>query len=230
MGCSPQTTTTTITTTTTPRDQPNNIKNQDKTRKRKSTFCRLCCENANEKDKRRRNNEDLTILPDIDFGGAYGILKSSNSNIYYGQGAFGPTLVPETCKYPDCESNSNCIVVGGVPHVVNLPEGLQSWENSYMSSPLNQDRELGEVALISATQLYAMQPQRPCSNATGRVLVNVIPVCEDCDNDEHNDVKDPCHMFQGSSYDWSTPLHFGQGSNYLVEDTTGGGFMSNYWD
>ena len=149
------------------------------------------------------------------------ILKSSNSNTYYSQGAFGPTLVPEKCKYLDCDSNSNHITVGGVPHVVNLPEGLQSWVKSYMSSPSNQDRESGDLDF--PIQLYAMQPQRPCSNATGRVLVNVIPVCEECneDNDE-----DPCHQFRGSSYDWSKPLHYGQGSNYLVEDTTGGGFMS----
>ena len=94
-----------------------------------------------------------------------------------------------------------------------------------MSSPLNQDRESGDLDF--PIQLYAMQPQRPCSNATGRVLVNVIPVCEDCNEDNDDD---PCHRFRGSSYDWSRPLHYGQGSNYLVEDTTGGGFMSNHWD
>ena len=169
-----------------------------------------------------------TPYTDVDMDGAYGILKSTNSNIYYGQAAFGPTLVPETCKYPDCDSNSNSIVIGGVRHSANLPEELLSWEKSYMSSTLNQDRELGEPGLLVETQLYAMQPQRPCSNATGRVLVNVIPVCEDCN--EENDVEDPCHSFRGSSYDWSRPLHFGQGSNYLVEDTTGGGFMPNNWD
>ena len=164
-----------------------------------------------------------TPYEDVNLDAAYGILKSSNSNTYYSQGAFGPTLVPEKCKYPNCDGNSNSIIVGGVPHVVNLPEGLQSWEKSYRGSLLNQDREVEDFPLLFPIQLYAMQPQRPCSNATGRVLVNVIPVCENCneDNDE-----DPCHQFRGSSYDWSRPLHYGQGSNYLVEDTTGGGFMS----
>ena len=108
-----------------------------------------------------------TPYEDVNLDAAYGILKSSNSNTYHSQGAFGPSLVPEKCKYPDCDSDSNSIIVGGVPHVVNLPEGLQSWEKSYMSSLLNQDRESGDLDL--PIQMYAMQPQRPCSNATGRI-------------------------------------------------------------
>ena len=97
-----------------------------------------------------------------------------------------------------------------------------------MDSQLSHDVFPGQTS-VSRQIEYNMQPPRPCSSTTNRVLVNMVPVCQDGDCRS----EDPCAGKGKSSFDWSRPLSYGYGSNYFVEDSTGGGFMlkigTNWW-
>ena len=148
-------------------------------------------------------------------------ILQNRSIAYFSQASYGPTLEDhEICKYPDCSSSSKSVVVGGVSHVVDLPEKLQHWEQAFADSQLSHDVFPGQTGPNREIQ-YNMQPPRPCSSTTNRVLVNMVPVCQDGDCRS----EDPCAGKGKSSFDWSRPLSYGYGSNYFVEDTTGGGFM-----
>ena len=148
-------------------------------------------------------------------------ILQNRSIAYFSQASYGPTLEDhEICKYPDCSSSSKSVVVGGVSHVVDLPEKLQTWEQAFADSQLSHDVFPGQTGPNREIQ-YNMQPPRPCSSTTNRVLVNMVPVCQDGDCRS----EDPCAGKGKSSFDWSRPLSYGYGSNYFVEDTTGGGFM-----
>ena len=149
------------------------------------------------------------------------LFNSTSSITYFSQASYGPTLADyEKCKYPDCNSISKSVVIGGVSHVVDLPEKLQPWEQAFAYSQLSHDVFPGQTGPNREIQ-YNMQPPRPCSSTTKRVLVNMVPVCQDGDCRS----EDPCAGKGKSSFDWSRPLSYGYGSNYFVEDTTGGGFM-----
>ena len=148
-------------------------------------------------------------------------ILQNTSIAYFSQASYGPTLEDhEICKYPDCSSGSKSVVVGGVSHVVDLPEKLQPWEQAFADSQLSHDMFPGQTGPNREIQ-YNMQPPRPCSSTTNRVLVNMVPVCQDGDCRS----EDPCAGKGKSSFDWSRPLSYGYGSNYFVEDTTGDGFM-----
>ena len=148
-------------------------------------------------------------------------ILQNRSIAYFSQASYGPTLEDhEICKYPDCSSSSKSVVVGGVSHVVDLPEKLQHWEQAFADSQLSHDVFPGQTGPNREIE-YNMQPPRPCSSTTNRVLVNMVPVCQDGDCRS----EDPCAGKGKSSFDWSRPLSYGYGSNYFVEDTTGGGFI-----
>ena len=129
---------------------------------------------------------------DLDLSGGYGILRSFNTSTYYSQAAFGPS---------------------------DLPDSLRSWEESYTASLLSKnlraDQEYQQSKLKQdlGRGLYGMQPQRPCSSATGRALVNVVPVCQDGDCRS----EDPGAGKGKSSFDWSRPLSQSQKNNNFLD-------------
>ena len=102
------------------------------------------------------------------------------------------------------------------PFAALLPEILPS-QDSLVRRVLGQE------------QVYGMSPQPPCAGATGNVLQDMVPYAETVD--------EPSLRWCGKSVNvwkdnWARSTHpdFHNGRNFLLEDSTGGGFMNIHWD
>ena len=108
--------------------------------------------------------------------------------------------------------------------------------------------------MLGLKQIYGMSPQPPCAGATGNVLQDMVPNAETVEPDEPSweitgpdpdtSMGEPCgswcrkrhrwcaHSVNLWKNNWSRSVHpeWPFGRNFLLEDSTGGGFMNIHWD